>query len=512
VISFGSLKEYNAYRIRPSAAAFFVGTEARDYVVMPAARSKELSLAAHEYAHVLLHQVQLKLPEWVSEGIADVFSTARIGEHTSSIGGDLPERSRTLRRKWIPLAGILTSAAHDRRDDLFYAQSWALVDMLLFSPHYAERVPALFQALSSRREDAGGAMEDVYARPLAAIERDLRGWTASGASKPVPLPGARAVPQASEISEVTSFQARSMLADLRLACGDLPGARLMFQQLQRESPRTPEIPAALGVIALRSGDTGGALQAWKSAVALGLRDAGLCYRYASLAETAGLPADQIRPALERAVALRPDFDDARYRLALMEKNAGNLQAALAQFLAVRKTPANRAHAHWMSLADTLLQLDRRAEARAAALRAREHGATAEERQNAAQLVLMAETDLGVQLLSDSQGRAQWRAVRVPQRTAAWNPFIESGDRIQRVSGTLAGIDCSPAGLRLDLSTGGGRLTLLLPDPSRVQIRNAPGGSFEFVCGAQPPTPVMVEYAVSERLSPAAGIVRGIELR
>ena len=47
------------------------------------------------------------------------------------------------------------------------------------------------------------------------------------------------------------------------------------------------------------------------------------------------PAGDIRPALERAVALEPDFDDAHYQLALLEKNAGHYEAAIREFHAMR---------------------------------------------------------------------------------------------------------------------------------------------------------------------------------
>ena len=82
------------------------------------------------------------------------------------------------------------------------------------------------------------------------------------------------------------------------------------------------------MIALHKGDSAGARRAWKHAIDQGIADANLCYRYAILADQAGLPAGDIRPALERAIALQPDFDDAHYQLALLEKNAGRYEAAL----------------------------------------------------------------------------------------------------------------------------------------------------------------------------------------
>jgi hypothetical protein len=52
---------------------------------------------------------------------------------------------------------------------------------------------------------------------------------------------------------------------------------------------------------------------------------------------------------------------------------------------------------------------------------------------------------------------------------------------------------------------GSPLVLSVPDPSRVQIRNAGGIAFEFTCGPQQGRKVLVEYT-------AAGVLRGLELR
>ena len=53
------------------------------------------------------------------------------------------------------------------------------------------------------------------------------------------------------------------------------------------------------------------------------------------------------------------------------------------------------------------------------------------------------------------------------------------------------------------STARGALTLAVPDPSRVQIRNGGGVEFEFTCGPQTGRKVMVEYAPERLLQPEA---------
>ena len=104
VISFASAQEYNQYRPRSGAAAFFIGTESRDYIVLPAVPRGDLRVAAHEYAHVLIHSGGWTLPEWIAEGIGDVVSTVQMRDRESRIGGDLPGRSQALKNgRWMTL-------------------------------------------------------------------------------------------------------------------------------------------------------------------------------------------------------------------------------------------------------------------------------------------------------------------------------------------------------------------------------------------------------------------------
>jgi len=104
-----------------------------------------------------------------------------------------------------------------------------------------------------------------------------------------------------------------------------------------------------------------------------------------------------------------------------------------------------------------------------------------------------------------QGR-QFRTVRIPVSGAARNPFIESGDRAQRAEATLRQVECAERGVQLTVDTAQGALTLAVPDPSRVQIRNAGSEAFEFVCGPQEPRKILVEYA------PAGSVLRGLEFK
>jgi len=402
----------------------------------------------------------------------------------------------------MPLTDLFAAAETGRGGaNHLYAQSCALTAMLMLSPEYGPRFPLLVSALAAGV--AGGtALATVYHISPDALNRRLQAWL-SRVPPPFRLPGIGAVTPPAQPVPISSLVARGMLADLRLASGDLDQAEALYRALAAESP-SAEIYGALGLVALRKENPAAALKTWRQAMDLGIADPALCYRYAVLAGQHDLSASQVRQALERAIALQPDFDDAHYMLALMESNAGQPQAAIAHLRAMRTVSAARAFAYWAAMADALLDLGRRTDSRAAALQAREHAATEEEREHAGQLIYMAETDLSVQLTSAPDGRTTFHAVRVPHDQPPRNPFIEPGDGIRRAEATLSSIECAEDGIRVVVLLQSGGLTLSVPDPSRVQIRNTPGVAFEFTCGPQPPRRVIVEYT-------AANVLRGLEL-
>jgi tetratricopeptide (TPR) repeat protein len=457
VIAFATAQEFAQYRTRPGSDAFFLGATGGDYIVMPAGARGDLHVVAHEYAHLLLHSTGWKLPAWIGEGISEVAATVRFSERGATAGGDIPARSQILRQRlWMPLPGLFASNNTD--GDLFYSESWAVADLLLFSPSYAPGFPVFLATLATgaKTESALATVYHVTPEILAA------GAHARIARHPGPLPIAMPAAAPAEV-RVEAANSAALLAGLR------------------------------GTLALDRGDRDKALAEWKTAIDLGTDDAGVTLRYAVLTED--------RAALERTLALDPGRDEARYQLALLEKSEGHMEAVVAHLRKMRPPEAGRAYQYWMALGDALLDLGKRAEAREAFAHGLDAAHSEAERQHATAMDWMARTELAVEF----DGKTA-RTVRVPLADApARNPFIERNDRAKSVEATLEHVECGDDGLQVKLTAAGAPLTLSVPDPARVQIRNAGGIEFELTCGPQQSRKVLVEYT-------AAGVLRGLELR
>ena len=115
VIVFASDRQYQPYRLRSTADAYYVGSGSQDYIVMGADDPVKFGLAAHEYAHLALRAWNLQLPPWLTEGLAEFFATLRITGHATALGGTLPGRVQTLEsRAWMPVADLMSLSEESR--------------------------------------------------------------------------------------------------------------------------------------------------------------------------------------------------------------------------------------------------------------------------------------------------------------------------------------------------------------------------------------------------------------
>ncbi len=298
-----------------------------------------------------------------------------------------------------------------------------------------------------------------------------------------------------------------MLAALVLASGDLDRAQAVYRTLQAKRSGDSGVAATLGSIALRKHDDVKAILEWKRAFDLGVKDPVLCYQYATLLENTHAPDDQVAAALRRAIELRPYYDDARFRLGLLESGRQNYAAALEQLRAMRSVPHARAFTYWLAIASALLETDQRPAAKAAAEKAMGFAETRDQRELAALTERDTETDATVQFARDTEGNLHVVTSRKPHGTTGWNPFIEFGEQIRTVTGQIRKVECSGGAITgFEIGDNSGGVRVSLPDPSHVLID---GGKPEFYCGEKDGRSVRIQYAAKPDGDGRQGILRGM---
>ena len=515
VIGFRSEKEYAEYRIRPFAGAYYASDGARDNIIMASLQPAQDSVAAHEYFHYVLHSSGLKLPACLQEGLAEVFSTLRVTAKGYSLGGDVPVRSQalTVGRKWSSLEDLFTATedsvnANGRKEaEHFYAESWALADLLISSPKYAPRFHALISEFNTGSHPAP-AFQKVYGLSLDQVVKDLASWTGEVHDPQLRMVQPPSQSPLPEVVELSAAHTHYLLAELSLVSGHVAQAASRYQELSLEQPTNPDVPVALGLIALRQGNRAEALKHWSRAIQLNVKDADICYRYALLADEAGADPREIKAGLARALLLSPSLDDARYRLALIEYHAAEYRPAIDDLKRMSvPTDPHRRYAYWIALTSCLLELNENDDAHKAALEAAKAAQNDHDRSTAKQLAYVASTEMHVQLSTDAKGQSQMVATRAPRGTNDWNPFIQPSDVIEHSNGQLSQVLCAQGKLSgFVLQTPKGSVTLDVADPSHVLMRNGPS---EFYCGPVRIPSVAADYAVVQSAGVTKNILRGM---
>jgi len=490
IVEFGADEQYQPFRPDSQTAAYFFATPGRDYIVLGPEATGNSPVATHEYMHLIIRHSGLKIPIWLNEGWADVYSTLRPMGKDTAVGDLLPDRMQILtREKWLDFDD-LTSTTRDSpnyheasRVGIFYAESWALTHMLYLSPEYKDNFGKFVMALH-RGSSTAEACRIAFNHTPDAVFKDLQAYfdrkKIYGRVFEAGMDNHEAEPPASVIM---GFDSRFMLADLMFSMHKLDEAKQAYAQLETEQPDRPELARALGNVALATQDSETARRYFEKAFNEGDADPEMCLRLALLEGFAKQRPDKIIPILERALKSKPDFTEAKVRLGLALVDARDYAGAISRLIGIPNVTPDQAPAVFCGLSYAYI----------------ETGDIAEARHNAETCQKWAKTDSDVsradQLLKLADARS---------RPAA---SVHPGETIQRIVGIARNLECSPEGNRLQIVAGNKLIAFDVPAPEAVETTQKPPG-FTFTCGALKQVPVAVEYAPPRSaMETSVGIVR-----
>src|SRR5215831_16327875 len=138
-----SFKPYKPiYKGQPSnVLAYFQPGEDVNYIALTATLPSP-SIILHEYVHFLLRENVGTLPLWISEGLAECYSTFDLnGRQTEFTLGRAPEQhiaTLNMTPEFIPLKQLFDIRDNspeyneESKQGMFYAESWAIAHYLLF--------------------------------------------------------------------------------------------------------------------------------------------------------------------------------------------------------------------------------------------------------------------------------------------------------------------------------------------------------------------------------------------
>lgn len=320
VVLFGSEKEYLPYRFNAFAVAYYSNHSDRDFIVLGKPGEQSMETAAHEYTHLVYQHAGYRLPPWLNEGLAELYSNIQsMGDYTG-FGDAIPGRVLALRDgTWVPLQTILNADQQSpyytdpKLADRLYNAGWALVHMLATTEPYRQKFSVLVEAINNGTPSVT-ALEAVYGMPLATLESALKSYIHGNNFNMLKVKIRLAASEKLAGQPADPFEVRQVQAELLMGLDNKQQeARSLFETLSREAPDRPEPMANLGYLSWRAGDPDAAAEQFATAIKLGNRSPRLLLDFARLAGSDS--PKSATTALQFLLELEPKNLDGRLLLA-----------------------------------------------------------------------------------------------------------------------------------------------------------------------------------------------------
>jgi tetratricopeptide (TPR) repeat protein len=500
---------------------------------MRAFTEESYPVAVHEFIHLLVKHSGIEIPIWLNEGLADVYSSMKPLGKKVLVGSLIPGRFYLLQQnKWMPLDALTTVDAKSpyynekNRAGIFYSESWALVHMLLLSPKYRPQFTKLLAALASG-QPASAAFLKIYGETPEQLQKDLeqymRGTQFNGMLFDIKLEKSAEEP---DVEPAPALASGMVLADVLALTSKGDAAKEAYETLARENPKSWEVEAGLAELAWGAKNPQEAKKHFARAAELGSTNPRIYFDYATVLGDAGKDSAAI-PALEKAVALDPDYQDAHYYLAFCLMTDGKHQEAVDHFKKVKHIKIEQAFSYYHAMAYANYQLEKWDDAQKAAESARKYARQAtdiasaedmlralsqdrERRATIAQQMAALSAEQAAPLVAREPAASPEKPKELIRRTGGQ----DDAPATPSVVGTLRQVDCLGKIVRLRIQAANQKqVALAITHPESVTIKGAEGGMVDLTCGAQKGKLVIVDYRSRQDANLGTiGDVRSIEFQ
>src|SRR5947209_6113277 len=161
-----------------------------NYIVLPLGLPAEdlYALPQHESVHLLIASSARHVPDWLNEGLAQYYSTFSLAERGGVLGTPIQRHVEFLREhRLLTLAQLFAiergsaDYVEDERNDIFYAESWALVHYLISGNAGRRQLQLLrFMEMLAAGLPVEHSFEQAFHADYQTIEAELTAYIARG--------------------------------------------------------------------------------------------------------------------------------------------------------------------------------------------------------------------------------------------------------------------------------------------------------------------------------------------
>ncbi len=347
VVVFKNDSSFGPFKPNSNTAGYFQSGEDVNYITLAAevrGQQDPYTIIFHEYTHLMVSNTLGNIPTWFSEGLAEYYSTFSISDDQKfMLGKPIASHVYLLReKKMLPLRTLFQvdqkSPYYNERDkqSVFYAESWALLHYLILGKG-GQRVTQVSKFVEeiARNVPMEEAFQKVFSMTFEEMEKELKEYLRNERYPVISGHFERKLGLETDmqVAPITEAQAQAYLGDLLLHSNRADAEGYLQKALSLE-PDLAMAHASLGMLRVRQGKPDEARQSLERAAAADTQNYLIHYYYAYVLSRAGqgssevifgFPPDSVpkmRAALEKAIALRPDFVESYSLLAFVNLVTG----------------------------------------------------------------------------------------------------------------------------------------------------------------------------------------------
>jgi tetratricopeptide (TPR) repeat protein len=306
------------------------------------------ALIYHEFAHYLLSRNLHSLPMWLSEGLAEFYSTFTIDQAKGEgiIGRTPSERLRMLRSgqfRYVPIKQVIEPSSEDMARlrkfpegmGMFYAESWALVHYLLLGRE--PKIPGAFGRMVAAIENGTGttqAIQTAFKVDLPGLENELKAYLRRPGYSAVALDVKTSAAAPPPVQPMREADARYLQGDLLVRAGAVDQAATELQAALAIDPAHTDARVTAARLLLQQQKRDEAIRSLQEIATSASANFSAAY-YLAAALAGDWRHDEAQTMYSRAAELKPESIEAWMGLSVAAMALGRTaqaDSAMAQVL------------------------------------------------------------------------------------------------------------------------------------------------------------------------------------
>jgi len=339
------------YQGKPAAiSGYFMAREHANYIAINADSRDTSGIVFHEYVHYVSASNFGYLPTWLSEGLAEFYSSFEVVDDTVYIGLPIRRHLALLRGSIpIPLNQLLAvdqgSPLYNEKDRKgeFYAESWALVHYLLLGNEERRQQLSRFLDLIQDGTPETGAFTAAFGTETKTLAREVREYLRGPRFRFAQATARIDVEAGLSVREMSYSEVLYRLGDLLANLDAERGERTAYFEASIDAdPKNGLALSALAVERETTADWALAKNLYQRALLASPDDPTVLFRWGEFLSRRGGDHRGAVMALTRSTLLDPTFAPAWAALAGIFSEAGvdSPEALAAAETAHRLLPSN----------------------------------------------------------------------------------------------------------------------------------------------------------------------------